>query len=420
MSNTTEQSPVSGVRERAPLLRACAERYRESTPFEALTIGVSAPLTPHTGLFLDVLAAGGAEVLVTGEFGSAHADVLAWLDDHEGITPLSTVGMSETELADARRELLAAEPDLLADDGAYLLSLAHDEFPEAAANVRGACEQTTGGITRLQAMDEQGVLSFPVYDVNGAPMKQHFDNVHGTAESSLSALTSLTDMLVAGSVAVVGGYGQCGRGLARKLRALGARTIVTEADPRKALEAVADGHEVRPMREAVPDADLVVTATGRFGILRREHIEALADGAVVASIGSIIEIDTEAFGEMASDVTRPEPGVARYQFPDGRTVTLLTDGQVVNLAAPNGEGNPTPVMDTTFALMSRGLAAFAEGADLSPGLHPLPEAIDRAVAREKLDAIGVDIDEIPDEQRAYREQWAAHEGSDSPSEKEPR
>jgi len=263
-------------------------------------------------------------------------------------------------------------------------------------------------------MDEQDVLAFPVYDVNGTPMKQHFDNVHGTAESSLSAITSLTDLLVAGSVAVVAGYGRCGRGFARKLRALGARTIVTEADPRKALEAVADGHEVRPMDEAVPDADLVVTATGRFGILREEHIERLADGAVVASIGSIIEIDTKAFDELANEVHKPEPGIAEYQFPDGREVTLLTEGQVVNLAAPNSDGNPTAVMDNTFALMSRGLAAFTEGVELSPGLHPLPEDIDREVAHEKLAAIGVDIDEIPETQRAYREQWAAHESSDSP------
>jgi len=408
MSNTAGD-PVAEVRDRSPLLRTAAETYRESTPFEGLVVGVSAPLTPHTGLFLDVLAAGGGEVLATGEAGSTHADVVAWLRERPGVTPLVEAGMSGEELANARRELLAAEPDLVADDGAHLLSLVHDEFPDVAADVRGACEQTTGGITRLRAMDDQDALAFPVYDVNGTPMKQHFDNVHGTAESSLSAITSLTDAMIAGAVAVVAGYGHCGRGIARKLRALGARTVVTEVDPRKALEALADGHDVRPMGEAVADADLVITATGRYRVLKREHVDALADGAVLASIGSAIEIDTAGLAEAAARVEEPRPGVERHQFPDGRSVTLLTGGRVVNLSAPDSAGNPSEVMDTTFAMMARGLADLAAGVDLPPGLHPVPDRLDRAVAREKLAAMGVGIDEVTAEQRAYHEQWAVHD-----------
>lgn len=413
MSNVTDWGPIADVRDRSPLLRSYADQYRASTPFENLVVGVTAPLTPHTGLFVDVLAMGGGEVLVTGEAGTTHADVVEWLRGRSGVTPLAEAGMTADELVDTRRELLESGPDLLADDGAHLLSLVHDEFPEVATGVRGACEQTTGGITRLQAMDEQGALAFPVYDVNGTPMKQHFDNVHGTAESSLSAITSLTNAMVAGSVAVVAGYGHCGRGIAQKLRALGARTVITEVDPRKALEALADGHDVRPMHEAVADADFVVTATGRYRILRREHVDALADGTVIASIGSAIEIDSEALEDEATETEQPKPGITRYRFSDGRHVTLLTGGQVVNLSAPGSAGNPSEVMDTTFAMMVRGLAELGDGVDMSPGLYPVPEHIDREVASEKLDSMDVEIDEITDTQRAYHDQWAVHDTGSS-------
>ena len=417
MSNDADD-PIAAARDRSPLLRSYAEQYGESTPFAGLTVGVSAPLTPHTGLFIDVLASGGAEVVATGEAGSTHGEVVAWLREQPGVTPLADAGMSHEDLVGARRELLEQEPDLLADDGAHLLSIVHDEFPDVAAGVRGACEQTTGGITRLRTMDDQDALAFPVFDVNGTPMKQHFDNVHGTAESSLSAITSLTDAMLAGSVAVVAGYGHCGRGIARKLRALGARTVVTEVDPRKALSALADGHDVQPMAEAVTDAEFVITATGRYRVLRREHLDALADGAVLASIGSAIEIDTGALADEATSVEQRGPGVERYHFPDGRAVTLLTRGQVVNLSAPDSDGNPGEVMDTTFAMMARGLEALAGGVDLPPGLHPVPDDVDRAVAHEKLDTMGVAIDDTTAEQRAYHHEWASH-GRDDSSETEP-
>ncbi len=387
----SESNPIAEARERSPILRSYADRYRRSRPFEGLLVGVSAPLTAHTGLFVDVLVAGGAEVLATGEAGSTDPAVVDWLRGRAGVTPLATAGMEPAALAESRREILAEGPDLIADDGAHLLVPLHEEFP--GAEVRGACEQTTGGITRLNALAADGELLLPVYDVNGTPMKRHFDNVHGTAESSLSALTALTDVLLAGSVAVVVGYGYCGRGIARKLRALGARTIVTEVDPRKALGALADGHDVRPLEAAAPEADLLVTATGRDRVVRGEHLDALADGAVIASIGSAIEIDVDALETRARSVDRPEPGVERYRLPDGRRLTLLTGGQVVNLSAPGASGNPSAVMDTTFAMMVRGLAELAAGVDLEAGLHPIPDRIDREVAHEKLAAMDVAIDE---------------------------
>lgn len=416
MREIPDEGPIAGVRDRSPLLRSEAERFRREEPFEGLCIGVSAPLTPHTGLFVDVLATGGADVLAVGEAGSTHPDVVSFLEARAGVTAMAESGMSMDELDERRRALLDREPDLVADDGAQLVRLVHEERPDVAAEIQGACEQTTGGITRLEVMDDNDALAFPVYDVNGTPMKRHFDNVHGTAESSLTALTSLTNAMLAGSSAVVVGYGHCGRGLARKLRALGARTVVTEVDPRNALKALADGHDVAPLVEAAHDADFLLTATGRYHVVTREHIQALPDGAVLASIGSEIEIDTELLDGLADSVAEPRPGVERYTLRDGRELTLLTEGQVVNLSAPGGDGNPSEIMDTTFAMMARGLADLAGRTDMSPGLHPVPDAIDRDVAHQKLEAEGVSIDEPSPEQRAYHDRWKEDGTSDDAEE----
>ncbi|SEH36822.1 adenosylhomocysteinase [Halopenitus malekzadehii] len=411
MSTDADPDVIDRLAERAPLLDRCAERFAERQPFSDRLIGVSAPLTPHTGRFLEVLAAGDATVLVAGEAGSTHADVVAALRRRPGVTPITVSGGAATagdgeatadeaaSLERARREVISAEPDLIADDGANLLVPLCREFPDVAEDVAGACEQTTGGTTRLRRLvrpDAEGKsvrIPFPVYDVNGAPMKQRFDNVHGTAESSIAAIANLTNAMIAGSTAAVIGYGHCGRGIARKLRSLGARTTVAEIDPRKALEAMADGHDVRPAAEAVADATFVIAATGRANVIGREQLAAMADGAVLASIGSETEIDRDALDALAADRTRIEPGVERIKFADGRTIRLLTEGRVVNLAAPGSAGNPVGVMDATFALMARGLEAIVDGEPTGTGLEPFPEAIDRAVAREKLAAMDARIDD---------------------------
>ncbi|WP_157744213.1 adenosylhomocysteinase [Halopenitus persicus] len=399
MNADADPDVIDRLAERAPLLERCAERFAERHPFSDRVVGVSAPLTPHTGRFLEVLATGDATVLVAGEAGSTHADVVAALRRRPGITPLTASGDGEATLETAREEVIAAEPDLIADDGANLLVPLCRDFPDVAADVSGACEQTTGGITRLRRLGRSDAgngpvpIPFPVYDVNGTPMKRRFDNVHGTAESSIAAIASLTNAMIAGSTAAVIGYGHCGRGIARKLRSLGARTTVAEIDPRKALEALADGHDVRPATEAVADAAFVIAATGRTDVIGREQLAAIDDGAILASIGSETEIDRDALAEVAVDRTRIEPGVERIAFADGRTIRLLTEGRVVNLSAPSGAGNPVDVMDATFALMARGLEAIVDGEPTGTGVEPLPEAIDRAVAREKLAAMNVAVDD---------------------------
>ncbi len=412
----TEPGTITWARDCSPLLRSFATRYRETTPFDGRSIAVSAPLTPHTGLFVETLREGGASVAVTGELGSTHQDVVTELESRDGITTYAHQGMTAEELVEGQRTLLESGPDLIADDGCYLVSRVHDEFPDAATEVIGACEQTTGGVTRLRAMDDTGVLAFPVYNVNNTPMKNHFDNVHGTAESTLTSITSITNTMLAGSVAVVAGYGHCGRGLANKLNSLGARTIVTEIDPRRALEALADGHQVTSMKAAVTDADYLITTTGNYRVVRREHFESIADDVIIASAGSAIEIDVDALTSLAQDVRRPKPGLERYVLPDGRRVNLLTAGQVVNLSAPDSAGNPSDVMDMTFAMMARSLEELANGVELPPGLHPVPDRVDRAVAHEKLEAMGVDIDAVTDEQAAYLDRWERHGSLDETDE----
>lgn len=386
--------PIDLVRDRSPLLTALAAEYRNGRPLCGTTIAVSAPVTPHTGLFVETLTDAGADVRLSGESGSTHDEVVAALEGNDGVEVFAEEGMDESALRTARRTVLESEPDLIADDGGYLIELVHEAYPDIAAEVLGACEQTTGGIRTVRAIDDGNGLAFPVYDVNGTPVKQRLDNVHGTAESTLSAIASVTNAMIAGSTWAVVGFGRCGRGIARKLHALGARTIVTEIDPRPALDAAVEGHDVRPLNDAVARAKFVLTVTGSADVLGREQFDRMGDRTVLASAGSEREIDTDALAGMAVSVESIAPGIDRYVLEDGRGIDLLAAGEVVNLAAPNRAGNPAEVMDVTFAAMAGGLRELLERAgELESGIHPLPDRIDRTIAAEKLRTMGVELDE---------------------------
>jgi len=398
---------LAWVRDYSPVLSAFREEY--DAPFEGYTVAVSAPLTPHTGVFVDALWRAGAAVAFVGEPGTNHAGVVEELDSRDGITAYVEPGMPREAYDDAQRTLLAeAEPDFVFDDGCALVATAHDELPGVAEEVLGAAEQTTSGIQRLEAMDGAGVLAFPVYGVNDTPMKHFFDNVHGTAESTLTGILSTTNTMLSGKTVVVGGYGYCGRGIARKAAGVGADTVVAEVDPRKALEAATDGHRVMPMAEAVAGADYVVPTTGNVDVVRGEHFERMADGAILASAGTAHEIAVRDLEAMAEGTTDPREGVTRYHMPDGRRINLLTEGLVVNLAAPGAHGNPSEVMDTTFATMFVA-AVDLLGDDREAGLYPLPDRLDRDVAETKLDTMGIEIDEMTDRQREFVDDWVHEE-----------
>ncbi|MDZ7701663.1 MAG: adenosylhomocysteinase [Halobacteriales archaeon] len=405
------EQALGWVRDFSPVLTAIAEEYEDEAPFDGYTFAVSAPLTPHTGVFIETIWRAGGEVAFVGEPGTNHAGVIEELDAREGLTAYVEPDMPREGYKEAHRKLLTeARPDFIFDDGCALTATAHAELPEIAADVLGGAEQTTSGITRLEAMERAGALEFPVYGVNDTPMKHYFDNVHGTSESTLASIFRTTNTMLSGKTVVVAGYGFCGRGLARKAKGIGANTIVTEVDPRKALEALTDGHRVMPMAEAVAEADYVLPVTGSVHAVRGEHFERMADGVIVASAGTGHEIDVGELAELAADTTEPREGVTRYHLTDGRRINLLADGLVVNLAAPGAEGNPSEVMDTTFAMMV--VAAYdviAGEGGRPPGLYSIPDRLDRDVAETKLETMGVSIDEMTDCQVDFVDDWA-HEG----------
>ena len=407
-TGTDADDPLAWARDHTPILRSYQEEYGDTEPLEGYTVAFASHLEAKSGVAIETLRAAGAEVLFApSEPQSTHGPVVEALDAREGITAFAWEGMSDEEFDDAQHDLLEREPDFILDDGCELIAKVHADHPEVAANVVGGGEQTTAGITRLEAMDGEGVLQFPVYGVNDTPMKHYFDNVHGTGESTLANVAITTNAVLSGKDVVVCGYGYCGRGIARKARGMGAQTTVTEVDPRKALQAHMDGHRVMDMDEAAREGDLFITATGNRAVIRPEHVEQMADGATLANSGHFdVEIDIEGLETMAESISTPKEGVTRYHLPDGRDVNLLADGRLVNLTGPYSQGHPAEVMDTTFAMMF--VAAYdilVDGTDLDAGLYNIPDRLDRRVAARKLETLGVSTEELTENQRAYYEEW---------------
>ena len=403
-----EADPLAWTRDYTPILRSLTAEYGESKPLDGDTVALASHLETKTGVLVETLRAAGARVLVTGsEPYSTKGAVVEALGAIEGVETFVEAGMSEEDWEAGQHDLLEERPDFILDDGCELIAKVHADHPDVAEGVIGGGEQTTAGITRVEAMADQDVLRFPVYGVNDTPMKHYFDNVHGTGESTLTNVLSTTNTMLSGKTVVVAGYGYCGRGIARKARGMGAWTVVTEVDPRKALEAVMDGHRVTSMAEAAPRADYVITSTGNREVVRREHIERLQDGVVLANAGHFdVEIAIEDLDELAEDVTRPKAGITRYHLPDGRRVNLLARGRLVNLTGPHSEGHPAEVMDTTFAMMfAAARDMLTREPDLVPGLYPIPDHLDREVADRKLETLGITIDSLTESQREYREDW---------------
>lgn len=410
MTDNTTADPLAWTRDHTPVLRSLADEYGETTPLAGETIAVASHLEEKTGILIETLRDAGAEVLVTGsEPHSTKAAVVETLRSQDGIELFVEAGMSEEAWVDGQHELLEREPTFLLDDGCELIARVHADHPEIARQVRGGGEQTTAGITRLEAMDDESILEFPVYGVNDTPMKHHFDNVHGTGESSLSNVMITTNTMLSGKTVVVAGYGYCGRGIARKARGMGANTIVTEVDPRKALEAHMDGHRIANMAEAAAEADYVITSTGNRDVVREEHVERMDDGTILANAGHFdVEISLPDLESMAERTTSPREGITRYHLSDGRRIDLLAKGRLVNLTGPHSNGHPAEVMDTTFAMMfeaARDMLAGGAAESLEPGLYAMPDRLDRAVAERKLDTLGVSIDDLTDRQREYYEDW---------------
>jgi adenosylhomocysteinase len=361
-----------------------------------------------TANLVELLALGGAEVAITGcNPLSTHDDVSAALDAHENITSYAVRGVDDDEYYDAIDAVLDHEPTITVDDGMDMIAAIHEDHPELIDSIVGGCEETTTGVHRLRAMDDDGALEYPVFAVNDTPMKTLFDNVHGTGESSLATISMTTNLSFAGKNVVVAGYGYCGKGVAKKAAGQNANVTVTEVDPRKALEAHMEGYDVKPMEAAAADADLILTTTGNRDVVVDEHFDVMPDGVLLANAGHFdIEIDLVALEEKAVDNYEARDGVQAYELPDGRRLNVLAEGRLVNLAAPIALGHPVEVMDQSFGVQAVCVRELtANGDTYAAGVHDVPDELDREIAEIKLDAEGVDHDSLSDEQREYLDSW---------------
>ncbi len=389
-----------------PVLRSIRERFEREKPLKGVRIAACLHVTTETANLVRTLAAGGAEVVLTASNPlSTQDDVAASLVTHFEIPVFAIKGEDNVTYYKHIHAALDVKPHITMDDGADLVSTLHKERRELLPEVIGGTEETTTGVIRLRAMAADGALSFPVIAVNDAMTKHLFDNRYGTGQSTIDGIIRATNILLAGRTVVVAGYGWCGRGVAMRAKGLGAQVIVTEVDPLRALEAVMDGFRVMPMLEAAKEGDVFVTVTGDIHVIDRHHFEVMKDGAIVANSGHFnVEINIPALEEMAVEKRRVRPFVDEYRLADGRAIYLLGEGRLVNLAA--AEGHPASVMDMSFA--NQALSAeylVKHGRELEKKVYAVPEDIDREIARLKLEAMGVQIDTLTEEQQQYLHSW---------------
>lgn len=394
---------IDWVKARMPILRALEEEFIRDQPFAGKRVVICLHLEAKTAYLAMVVKAGGADVTVVASNPlSTQDDVVAGLV-HEGIAAHAWYGATTEEYESHIRAALDTHPHLIIDDGGDLVTTLHTHRPEQVAEVIGGCEETTTGILRLKAMAEEGALLFPMIAVNDAYSKYLFDNRYGTGQSVWDGIMRTTNLVVAGTNVVVIGYGWCGKGVAMRARGLGAKVIVTEVDPIKAVEAVMDGFEVMPSLEAASRGDFFVTVTGDKGCLSGAHFDVMKTGAVMANAGHFdVEISKPDLIDRAVSVRKVRHNVEEFAMRDGRKLYLLAEGRLVNLAA--GDGHPAEVMDMTFGLQALALRLVAEG-HLPAGVHKLPQALDERVASMRLLAIGVEIDSLTEEQEAYLHSW---------------
>ncbi|MFB6282877.1 MAG: adenosylhomocysteinase [Halobacteria archaeon] len=400
---------IEWAEEHMPIHGEILERFRSEKPLEGYTVGMAMHVEAKTAALTELIAEGGAEVAITGcNPLSTHEDVSAALDSHENIRSYAERGVNDEEYYEAIDAVIEHEPDVTVDDGGDLVFRIHEEYPELIDGILGGCEETTTGVHRLRAMEDDDALEYPVFAVNDTPMKRQFDNVHGTGESSLTSIAMTTNLLFAGKNVVVGGFGHCGRGVAKKASGLKANVIVTEVDPRRALEAHMEGYDVMTMDEAAEKGDIFVTTTGNRDVIRREHFGKMKDGAVLANAGHFdVEIDLDVLRDLAESEREVRDGIEEYRLDDGRRINVLAEGRLVNLAAPVSLGHPAEVMDQSFGVQALCVERLIEEDGLEPGVHEVPDSIDRRVAEIKLDSLGVEIDGLSDEQREYVESWQA-------------
>ena len=392
---------IRWVQDFMPALVAIRARFEREKPFAGKKITISIHMEAKTAFLALCLAAGGAEVHATGcNPLSTQDDVAAGLASM-GVETYAMHGVNAAEYRGLLVEALSCCPDLLIDDGGDLLDLLSGDYAHLGKNLLGGAEETTTGIHRLRIMDRAGTLRFPMIMVNDADCKHLFDNRYGTGQSVWDGIMRTTNLVVAGKYVVVSGYGWCGKGVALRAKGLGAKVIVTEVDPIRALEAVMDGYEVMPMMDAAAIGDIFVSVTGCKDVITLEHCERMKDGAIVSNAGHFnVEIDMEALDRCADEIYKARHNIDAYRLPNGKTIYVIAQGRLVNLAA--GDGHPAEIMDMSFAVqaMSAEYLVRTRG-QLKPGVVSVPAEIDDNIARRKLKAMGVSIDSLSCSQKEY-------------------
>jgi adenosylhomocysteinase len=390
-----------------PVLAAIRDRFAREKPLKGLRVGACLHVTTETANLMVALAAGGAEIaLCASNPLSTQDDVAAALSVDHGMSVFAVKGEDHARYYSHIEAVLATDPQFTMDDGADLVTTLVTKHANKLASLIGGTEETTTGVVRLRSMEKAGVLKFPIVAVNDALTKHLFDNRYGTGQSTLDGIVRATNVLLAGKTIVIAGFGWCGRGIAQRARGMGAQVVITEIDPTKALEAAMEGYAVMPMHEAAKRGDIFITVTGNTHVLREEHFMSMKSGALVANSGHFnVEIDIEALERLSEgEKTRPREFVEEYHLGDGRTVCLLGEGRLINLAA--AEGHPAAVMDMSFA--NQALCAeyvVKHKGKLGASVIPVPKEIDEEVARLKLAALDVVIDKLTPEQHRYLASW---------------
>ncbi|MFF5108717.1 adenosylhomocysteinase [Streptosporangium sp. NPDC000509] len=389
-----------------PVLTALGERFAAERPFDGLRIAACLHVTAETAVLMGTLKAGGAEIaLAASNPLSTQDDVAEALRDY-GVVVHARAGVTMDAYYRHIHQALDIVPDIVLDDGCDLVNILHTERTELLETVSGGCEETTTGIIRLRRMAAEKALRFPVVAVNDTRTKRMFDNRYGTGQSTIDGIMRATNTLLAGKTVVVAGFGYCGRGVAERARGLGARVVVTEIDPVKALDALLQGYDVRSMAAAARAGDVFVTVTGNRDVIRGEHLAEMKDGAILANAGHFdVEIDVRALDDLAHAVHRGvRPNTDEYVLADGRRLLLLAEGRLVNLTA--AEGHPAAVMDMSFSAQVLSVAWLVrERARLEPGVYDVPGEVDVEVARLKLAAAGIEMDDLTVDQEEYLHSW---------------
>lgn len=391
-----------------PVLNRIREQFEREQPFKGLRVAISLHLEAKTAYLAKVVQAGGAEVAITGSNPlSTQDDVCASLAE-DGIAVFAKYNPTPEEYHELLVKTVETKPDLIIDDGGDLVTILHTERRDLLPSIRGGAEETTTGILRLKAMDKEGSLKFPMVAVNDAFCKYLFDNRYGTGQSVWDGINRTTNLVVAGKTVVVNGYGWCGKGVAMRAKGLGANVVVTEVDAIKAVEAYMDGFTVLSMDEAAKVGEFFVTVTGNKDVIRGHHIEKMKDGAILSNAGHFdVEVNLVELEALSVSKRTVRRNIEEYQLKDGRRIYVLAEGRLVNLAA--GDGHPAEIMDMTFSLQALSLKYVNDNyASIGNRVVNVPYELDEQVARTKLESLGIQIDRLSEEQKAYLDSWAAH------------